>query len=681
MNIGFYPKLAFSSMRKNKRFYLPYILTCIGMVMMQYIIVFLSVTPVFSKMPGAGSLQMMLGLGGYIIGIFSVIFLFYTNSFLMRRRRKEFGLYNILGMGKFNIGRVLFWETVLTAAIALSVGLGLGIVLSKAAELSLMNMLHGDISYTISVSGKAIMTTLLCFLAIFALLMVNSLVKLSISSPISMLRSENVGEKKPKGNWLLGLIGLLFVGGAYYMALTIKNPLSALMWFFVAVIMVIVGTYMLFISGSVLMCNILKKNKKYYYNPKHFVSVSSMAYRMKRNGAGLASICILGTMVLVMIASTSCLYFGAEDAMGSRYPREINSTVTFEDPSEMSEENVAILREKAETAAAGEGVTEKNILDYRYAQATGVVDETGEIDVDIAYLSEVSESDIDNLYIYYFMSLDDYNKMTNQNKTLEDNQALIYVNRGEYDYKKIKIGDNINYEIVEEVDECVDSPYASMDAVSSVFIVVKDLDSCMENLDALSEMYGQTLIQLRWNYGFDTGLSDERQIEVRDSMIGTFDNLLRDGESSFSGVSCESLADNKADFYGTFGGLLFLGAMLSIVFIFAAVLIIYYKQISEGYEDQSRFDIMQKVGMTKREIRKSINSQLLIVFFLPLVAAGIHLTFAFPFVHKMLLLFNLMNAKLLIATTAITFLIFAAFYMLVYRITSNAYYKIVSDKK
>ncbi|MFR8236389.1 MAG: FtsX-like permease family protein [Anaerovoracaceae bacterium] len=681
MNIGFYPKLAFSSMRKNKRFYLPYILTCIGMVMMQYIIVFLSVTPVFSKMPGAGSLQMMLGLGGYIIGIFSVIFLFYTNSFLMRRRRKEFGLYNILGMGKFNIGRVLFWETVLTAAIALSVGLGLGIVLSKAAELSLMNMLHGDISYTISVSGKAIMTTLLCFLAIFALLMVNSLVKLSISSPISMLRSENVGEKKPKGNWLLGLIGLLFVGGAYYMALTIKNPLSALMWFFVAVIMVIVGTYMLFISGSVLMCNILKKNKKYYYNPKHFVSVSSMAYRMKRNGAGLASICILGTMVLVMIASTSCLYFGAEDAMGSRYPREINSTVTFEDPSEMSEENVAILREKAETAAAGEGVTEKNILDYRYAQATGVVDETGEIDVDIAYLSEVSESDIDNLYIYYFMSLDDYNKMTNQNKTLEDNQALIYVNRGEYDYKKIKIGDNINYEIVEEVDECVDSPYASMDAVSSVFIVVKDLDSCMEILDALSEMYGQTLIQLRWNYGFDTGLSDERQIEVRDSMIGTFDNLLRDGESSFSGVSCESLADNKADFYGTFGGLLFLGAMLSIVFIFAAVLIIYYKQISEGYEDQSRFDIMQKVGMTKREIRKSINSQLLIVFFLPLVAAGIHLTFAFPFVHKMLLLFNLMNAKLLIATTAITFLIFAAFYMLVYRITSNAYYKIVADKK
>ena len=681
MNIGFYPKLAFSSMRKNKRFYLPYILTCIGMVMMQYIIVFLSVTPVFSKMPGAGSLQMMLGLGGYIIGIFSVIFLFYTNSFLMRRRRKEFGLYNILGMGKFNIGRVLFWETVLTAAIALSVGLGLGIVLSKAAELSLMNMLHGDISYTISVSGKAIMTTLLCFLAIFALLMVNSLVKLSISSPISMLRSENVGEKKPKGNWLLGLIGLLFVGGAYYMALTIKNPLSALMWFFVAVIMVIVGTYMLFISGSVLMCNILKKNKKYYYNPKHFVSVSSMAYRMKRNGAGLASICILGTMVLVMIASTSCLYFGAEDAMGSRYPREINSTVTFEDPSEMSEENVAILREKAETAAAGEGVTEKNILDYRYAQATGVVDETGEIDVDIAYLSEVSESDIDNLYIYYFMSLDDYNKMTNQNKTLEDNQALIYVNRGEYDYKKIKIGDNINYEIVEEVDECVDSPYASMDAVSSVFIVVKDLDSCMEILDALSEMYGQTLIQLRWNYGFDTGLSDERQIEVRDSMIGTFDNLLRDGESSFSGVSCESLADNKADFYGTFGGLLFLGAMLSIVFIFAAVLIIYYKQISEGYEDQSRFDIMQKVGMTKREIRKSINSQLLIVFFLPLVAAGIHLTFAFPFVHKMLLLFNLMNAKLLIAITAITFLIFAAFYMLVYRITSNAYYKIVADKK
>ena len=679
MKTGFYPKLAFSSIRKNKRIYLPYILTCIGMVMMQYIVVFLSVTPVFGKMPGALSLQMMLGLGGFVIAAFSVIFLFYTNSFLMRRRRKEFGLYNILGMDKFNIGRILFWETVLIAVIALSVGLGLGIIFSKAAELVLMNVMHGDISYTISVSGQALAITTICFLAIFTLLMVNSLIKISLSNPISMLRSENVGEKKPKGNWILGLTGLLFVGGAYYMAITIKNPLSALMWFFVAVLMVIAGTYLLFISGSVLMCRLLKKNKKYYYNPKHFVSVSSMAYRIKRNGAGLASICILGTMVLVMIASTSCLYFGVEDAMG-RYPREINATFIFNDSDEMSEENIGVLRENAEKVAAEEGVTEKNILDYRYAQATGLINEDGSIEMDLGYLSEVSGNDVERVHIYYFMSLDDYNKMTKQDKKLEDDQAIIHVNRGDYDYENIKIDGAVDYRIVEKSDEDIASPYAAMDAVPSVFVIVKDFDECMERLDMLSDEYGNSLTHLRWNYGFDTGLSEEKQLEVRDNIVTSFDKL-KEKESFFFKDNWESIASNKADFYGTFGGLLFLGAMLSIVFIFAAVLIIYYKQISEGYEDQARFDIMQKVGMTRKEIRKSINSQLLVVFFLPLIAAGIHLTFAFPFVRRLLLLFNLMNAKLLIITTAVTFLIFAIFYMMVYRITSNSYYKIVADKK
>ena len=310
MKIGFYPRLAADGIRKNKRMFTPFILTCTGMVMMFYIIMYLATSKILDSLIGGATLRQIFALGSWVIAVFAAIFLFYTNSFLIRRRKKEFGLYNILGMGKRNIARILFLETLIIAVVSIALGLIAGIAFSKFAELGMVNIMHGEVTYDLSISGLAVVRSLHVFGVIFLLLLLNSIRQVRFASAFSLLRSENAGEKPPKGNWLFGLLGVVLLTVAYYLAATIENPITALFAFFVAVIMVIVGTYLVMISGSVLFCRILQKKKNYYYKPNHFVSVSSMVYRMKRNGAGLASICILATMVLVIMASTACLYFG-----------------------------------------------------------------------------------------------------------------------------------------------------------------------------------------------------------------------------------------------------------------------------------------------------------------------------------------------------------------------------------
>lgn len=674
MRTGFYAKLALTGMKKNKRFYLPYIMTCVLMVMMAYIVRFLAVTPVFAEMPGAASLQAMLSMGWGIITAFAVIFLFYTNSFIMRRRRREFGLYNILGMDKLNIGRLLMWETLITALVSLALGLGLGVVLSKLAELALANAMKGVVTYTISLSYEAMASTALAFLAIFAFLLLCALVRLRLQDPIAMLQSENVGEKPPKGNWLVALLGLAALAWAYYMAVSIKDPLSALIWFFAAVLMVIVATYLLMISGSVVLCRLLKKNKKYYYKAAHFVSVSSMAYRMKRNGAGLASICILATMVLVMIASTSCLYFGADDALSARYPRDVNASVSFPSAGVMDEEMIGGLRETIAELTEEAGTQPENVLDYRYATVTGLLSEEGVIELDIEAYSAFALDTYDDLYAFYFVPLADYNAMTGDSLALARDEAMIYINRGSFADDALRFSDGTTIKIAGTLDDFIANPGASADITTAVFVVTNDFAAVTTKLEASASYAG-----FGWEYDFDTELGAAGQIALKDEIDEAGRSL--GAEQGAFVFSCESLAENRDDFYGMFGGLLFLGVMLSIVFIMAAVMIIYYKQISEGYEDQARFDIMQKVGMTRRDIRRSINSQLLTVFFLPLVLAGVHLAFAFPLLQKMLLLFNVLNVRLLILTTSVSFLIFAVFYVIVYRFTAGAYYRIVAGRE
>lgn len=693
MKKGFYPKLAFDGIRKNKKMYLPYILTSIGMVMMYYIIIFLQFSQSIKDAVQSSTVSEILGLGSWVIAIFSCIFLFYTNSFLIKRRKKEFGLYNILGMDKHNLGIILFWETLIIAVISLVIGLAAGIAFSKLAELIFLNLLKSDVTFDLTVSSQGIGLCAIIFTVINILLFFNSLRQVRFSSAISLVRSEQTGEKPPKGNRLLGILGVLLLGGAYYISLSIKEPLQALTLFFVAVIMVIIGTYLVMISGSVLFCRLLQKNKKYYYKPNHFVSVSSMVYRMKRNGAGLASICILATMVLVMISSTTSLYFGEEDALAIRYPREINIDISTLDTDLEKNGQMDNIISDIKNICKNHGVKETGTYTYLSGMISGMITDDGKVETDINRIDNFSNTalgDFSSVYSFIFIPVDEYNKIIGTSYTLKDDEAIIYNYRNDSRYGKNVISFNRgqSFKIVKQTDEFVIDTNAAMSVTPSMALIVNDIDNATKGLTynaTTAQKIENTGINFHRYYCFDTGVSPQHQIElskdIANYLDGNIEKYRADTSSRMFRSTVESREQNRLDFFGLYGGLFGLGIILSIVFIFAAVLIIYYKQISEGYEDQSRFEIMQKVGMTKTEIRKSINSQLLTVFFLPLIFAGMHLAFAAPIIKKLLLLFNLTNLNLFIVTILISFAAFALFYMIVYKITSSAYYKIVSGAK
>ena len=681
MKTGLYARLAWTGMVKNKRLYLPYLLSCTGMVLMFYILLGLSGSPMLAHMSGGGSsaiILRILRLGTVVMAVFSLLFLFYTHSFLIRRREREFGLYNVLGMGKGNIARILLWETAITYGVTAGAGLILGVVLYKLAELGLVRLLRNTVTYTLSVSVSSLLVTAALFAVIQALILLNSLRQLHTVNAIALLRSENVGERPPRAKWVLTLAGVVLLGGAYWLAVSIKEPLAAFLWFFAAVIMVILATYLLFISGSVTLCRGLQRNKKYYYRPQHFVSVASMTYRMKRNGAGLASVCILATMVLVMISSTTCLYFGQEDAVNARYPRDMDVAVYGRSDHPLDEAEAEQLRQGVESTVFNFGGQTSNVATYREISVSGLPD-GGDLRLGNA---GVSAADSTHVIHIYFVPLEEYNAVTGQSLTLEDGQVYVAALRTEFHSDTLSIDGGMTRHVMKrEIPALVGAAVA--DITPSLTVVVPDFEQFVPELQSyLTNKYGW-YPTATWHYAFDTDLPENQQGNI-DGVTPNLEDALNGYLAGVSsdwgvGVSVESKAANRADFYGMYGGLFFLGIMLSIVFIFAAVAILYYKQLSEGYEDQSRFDIMQKVGMTKGDIRRSINSQLLTVFSLPLLMAGVHLCFAFPFIHKLLMLFNLDNKGLLIGTTAVSFAVFAVLYALVYKLTGNAYYHIVAD--
>ncbi len=675
MKIGFYPKLAADGIRKNKRMYFPYILTGSIMVMMFYILSYLIESPALAQMPGGSVLMSILPLGCGVIAVFSLLFLFYTNSFLIRQRYREFGLYNILGMDKRNISKIMIWECLIVGFAAILSGLIIGIALSKLAELVLLNLLQMDATYELTIGIKSLWQTAFIYGVIYILLLFNSLIKIRRTKPLDLMKSSRVGEKILKRNWLYAIVGVIFLGIAYYLAVTIKEPLTAFAVFFAAVILVIGATYLLFISGSVVFCRLLQKNKKYYYNPNHFVSVSSMVYRMKRNGAGLASICILLTMVLVMISSTASLYFGAEDSLISRYPDGVNIRATFDNVEGISDENIETLRNKVKELSGGQ----TEVTGLRTGEISGLFTDKG-ITIEMDSYIDFTFSTYDNVGYLSVVSLEDYNRMSKTNEVLADDECLLYCIRIGYKSDTFAMGDGKPYKVKKILDDFfADGEFNSL-ITPTICIVVNDFDSFIKPVSSMKNSAGDPMMMYDWRCGFDLDTS-EKEISAANSIRESFRKAYIEEQNNIHSYSVESRESQRSDFFQTYGSLFFLGIMLSIVFLLAALLIIYYKQISEGYEDQSRFEIMQKIGMTKKDIRKSINSQMLTVFFLPLIFAGIHLAFAFPLVWKLLQLFNLNNMMFEIIVNVICFVIFGLLYALVYKITSNAYYAIVSGKK
>lgn len=682
MRGGFYIRLAKDGILKNRKFYFPYILTCICMIMMFYVVRFLSVNETFKTIRGGDLLQGLLGVGVFVVAVFALIFLFYTNSFLVRRRQKEFGLYNILGMGKRNLVKILIWENLITAAVSIVLGLLCGVLFSKLAELAAVRMLGGTTGFGITMELDSVLYTAALFLGIFALIMMRMLVSIYRLRPVEMLRSENVGEKPPKANWILALIGLILLGIAYYMAVAILDPVSAVMMFFNAVFLVIVATYLLFISGSVALCRILQKNKNYYYKTKHFVSLSSMAYRMKRNGAGLASICILSTMMLVTVSSTTCVYTQVDQAVEQRYTRDINISM-YDEFTKAPDQSITEPYIEAMSGVLGEyGMTAQDVQKYYLYDNYGI--QAGDQFKLNMYEDEANGTlDYSSMIELYFITLADYNALTGENRELGEDEMLVCPMKMEYNYDTLTIEEfgTWNVEKLDAAPVSIGSVEANMNG--SLILVVKDISFveavAQYEYDTAME-YGGYFGRITQQYGFNLDCSEEKQLEIYDDIFNAV-NQLGQENTALADFMTESKAQGRSDIIGINGGLFFLGILLGSVFLFGTVLIMYYKQISEGYEDQKRFDILMKVGMTQKEVKRSINSQVLTVFFLPLIMAGVHLAFAFPLISKMLMLISTAaDRELLLIVTVGCYLVFALFYMIVYWVTSKSYYTIVNPK-
>lgn len=642
MNNFIYEKLAVTNLKNNRKTYVPYIFTGVLTVMMFYIIDALS----RGKGITQDTLKICLQYATGVIVVFAVIFLFYTNSFLIKRRKKEIGVYNILGIGKRHIARMMAVETILTAGISILGGLVFGIIFGKLMYLLLLKILHNSVDMQFSVNGTAIVQTVILFAGIFLLTYLYNILQIQLVNPVELLHGGNQGEKEPKSRWLLVIIGVAALGNGYRIALTTEAPLEALLKFFIAVICVIIGTYALFIAGSIVVLKMLRKNKAYYYNPKHFTSVSGMIYRMKQNGAGLANICVLSTMVLVMVSTMVSLYAGMEDILDSRFPRDV-SIVCKQADVDHEEIIERLLKEQCEKA----GVKITDRVWYRYGSMNAVL--KGD------KLENVNQYYPDNHFYYVeMMTQDEYNRIEKRNVSLEEQEILTYTTNGKCGKKQINIAGQ-NYLVKKELPEMTSQPKSTAEIYKTLYIVFANAEQ-IERIEPFS--YAD-----KFNLKGDDG----KQKEALEQIQNEFYEKFPDG-------TMESRMLSRSSFYELYGGLFFIGIYLGSMFIMATVLIIYYKQISEGYDDRERYQIMQKVGMSKKEVKRSIRSQVLSVFFLPLVVAVIHVAVAFKVMTKILGVLNLTNVSLFAVCTIITIAVFAVFYIIVYSITAKEYYQIVN---
>lgn len=655
--VGFYWKLAFTNLKGNRRVYLPYLLSSVGIIMMFYSINALGQGIDQGALYGGTTVASMMGLGVFVIGLFAVLFLFYTNSFIIKRRKKELGLYNILGMEKRHIAHILFRETLLTAVCSLALGLGLGIVFSRVLFWLLGLLLGTDLAVAFVIPVSAITSTLGLFGLIFLLTLCYNLVQVKLSKPIELLHGGETGEREPKAHWFLAVLGALLLGTGYTMAVTIQDPLSALVFFFVAVILVILGTYLLFITGITAMLKLLKKNKRFYYKTNHFTALSGMLFRMKQNAAGLASICVLFTALLVTVSTTFSLYTSMDGLLRARYPRNVLVSVCDANQEAKDMVRSAVNQKSQELGLALENVVDREGWNITTARVGNTL-----------HTQEVS---LETCAVVNIFTQSEFERFSGQQVDLAENQVLLFDPANTFPG-----GDTLN--IDDKTYEIVPSDYVMPEASTLAqiyemyYLVVRD-ETVVENILAPS---GSDTFPI-YSYDFDVAGGDPEDIAALREALGTVD-------FSGPGVEYEALlfedsATSRQSFMELYGGLFFLGLFLGVLFLLGTALIIYYKQVSEGYDDARRFNIMQKVGMSHREVKQSIHSQILLVFFLPLVTAVLHLAFAFPMLQKILLVMGLNNFPLILCSTLGCVGVFAVAYLVIYALTARTYYNIVES--
>ena len=670
----FYSKFALNNLVKNKRFIVPYVLSTIFTIMSFYILSSLAFGDNLNKLPnGIEATKQVLSFGIIVIALFSVIFLFYTYSFLVKRRVKEFGLYSVLGMTKKQIAKILVLETIFIAVTTIVLGIGLGIIFDKLMLLVLLKLFSAGVSFGFSITPIAIVFSVLLFGGIYFLLLLYTVIKIARLRIVALLKDENKGEKEPKSRWILAIIGLALIGYGYYTAQTVQNPIKAITLFFFAVIAVIIGTYLVFMAVSITVLKIMKNNKNFYYKPKNFISVSGLLYRMKRNAVGLANICILSTMVLVTMGSTSALYAGMEKSYNERFPRQL-MVAGYHSTSDKLKE----IENNAKLSAKEAGTEVEDMVSYNSVPIVGrLVEDKFNFESNIGI-------DLSNVKMIVVLELKDYNKTANKNITLESNEILLHIDKkGNYNHNNISLNGS-EYKIKEKLSEFPGAiGSAAANIIDTYYVVVKDnkeaekiaaqLAARMEELskeDAKSRGIITTGAPTVQNYVAFNIKDTTKEAKV----IENFKKLEKQ-----SGIEIEGKEENKLTFRGVFASFLFIGVFISFIFVISQVVIMYYKQISEGYEDKGNFEIMRKVGITDKQIKQSIRAQVLLIFFSPLIIATLHTIVAYPFIEKILRLFLITDNSIFLQALGVTIVVFAIFYLIVYAITSKIYYRIIKE--
>ena len=667
----FYSKFALNNLVKNKKFIIPYVLSAIFTIMSFYILSSLAFGDNLDKLPnGIEATKQVLSFGIIVIALFSVIFLFYTYSFLVKRRVKEFGLYSVLGMTKKQIAKILVLETIFIAVTTIVLGIGLGIIFDKLMLLVLLKLFSAGVSFGFSITPIAIVFSVLLFGGIYFLLLLYTVIKIARLRIVALLKDENKGEKEPKSRWILAIIGLALIGYGYYTAQTVQNPIKALLVFFYAVIAVIIGTYLVFMAVSITVLKIMKNNKNFYYKPKNFISVSGLLYRMKRNAVGLANICILSTMVLVTMGTTSALYAGMEKSYNERFPRQLMIAGYHSTSYKLKE-----IENNAKLSAKEAGTEVEDMVSYNSLPMVGRL-----VEDKFNFESNVGV-DLSNVKMIVVLQLKDYNKFANKNKTLESNEILLHIDKkGDYNYNSISLNGS-DYKIKEKLSEFPGTiGSATANIMDTYYAVVKDEKEATKLATKLAELSSKELEKR--GISIQTGtptLQNYVAFNIKDTtkeakVIESFKKLEKQ-----SGIEIEGKEENKLTFRGVFASFLFIGVFISFIFVISQVVIMYYKQISEGYEDKGNFEIMRKVGITDKQIKQSIRSQVLLIFFSPLIIATLHTIVAYPFIEKILRLFLITDNSIFLQALAVTIVVFAIFYLIVYAITSKIYYRIIKE--
>ena len=689
--MNLYSSMAIQNIKKNHRFFIPRILTEGGLLGCYYIVYTLYSDKRMRSVYGGGYLPFFMAIGIMVVALLSVILMLYTNSFLMKQRTRELGLYNVLGLEKRHVGKILFFESAVSSLAGIVLGLLFGTLFYKICSLFICRLLNVEsVLGFYFLTSKTLISSAVFFLAIDLFTYFVNLINLARMKPVELIASAHTGEREPKVKWLMLIIGIITLGLGYFLAIVTKNPISALPVFFLAVLLVIIGTYFLFVTGTTFVLKRLKANKAYYYNKKHMTSVSGLLYRMKQNAVGLASICILSTGVLVLISTTVSLYSGMEQMFDSKFKQELYVYAKYRD---LNQENkfvpIDVVSQAVQKSAEQNNVKIQKLIKQRYLGVTYKY-ENGKLTSDYVPGSFRDTAEV------IFITEATYKECTGATLNLKSNEIafcnISSADKSIYDQKNIQVGDT-NFEIAKSLN-LFPITFGTMSFLTNFGVVVSDDAVINQIYDYQRAAYEKRAKEFE-AYNLQPEEFIERlavKFDDKELACAAGDDINKGisseihkyiyAQSDFTEgnniwVSLDSLWETKRNVCGMYGTFLFLGVLLGIVFLFATTLIIYYKQISEGYEDQKRFQIMEKIGMSQDEVKGSIKNQILLVFFLPLVVAGIHICFAFPLLNRLLNLLLLPKISLFVLCTTITFLVFAFVYVVIYSITAKTYYKIV----